>query len=69
MPGRRGRCGKNSGRAGEANHRSKVDEIDVRNIRAAYLMGQKLRDLARIFGISFGQVHRIVTYQNWRHIE
>ena len=48
---------------GDANKRTKVSDADIRKIRELRKQGAKLQPLADMFGISMGQVGRIVRYE------
>lgn len=54
---------------GEAHHKSKLGEADVREIRRAYATGGWLHEtLAARFGVSKSTVGHIVRHQTWRHV-
>lgn len=55
---------------GEANGQAKLTEADVLKIRADAAREPKgyVRRLSRIFGVSPGQICRIVRREKWKHI-
>lgn len=54
---------------GESNHRSKLKEGDVREIRRLCSWGVPQRFIMKKFGISSGTVSRISTRHLWSHID
>ena len=55
-------------RKGEANHKAKLTEEDVRLIRALYADGMVCREIAEKFEVCRQTVYKIATYENWRHV-
>lgn len=55
--------------AGEANAEAKLTEKQVLEIRARYVPRKVgLEFLAKEYGVSFSNIHRIVKRQNWRNV-
>ncbi len=49
------------------NGRRKLSQHNIDNIRGKYLTGHySLRSLAEIYGVGHKQIHRIVTFENWK---
>ena len=59
---------KGRGIIGERNHKSKVRESDVREIRALAAKGQTGVHLSGIYGITPAVVSKIVRRQLWKHV-
>ena len=53
---------------GEANKTSKLTNKDIFNIRLKYDAGEKVSEIAKLFGISRIHVIRIGKREVWRHI-
>lgn len=53
---------------GSRHHSAKLDEDDVRLIRAAHREGLSIRDLATKFEVEYSTMWKVVTYYNWRHV-
>ncbi len=53
---------------GERNGFSKLSEADVREIRARRAAGEKLREIAELFGVAKQTVHSIVHGRLWAHV-
>lgn len=52
---------------GELNGGHKLSKIDVLEIRAIYKTGEySQKDIGETFGVSQGQIYRIVNYQRWK---
>jgi len=67
-PGGAGRSW-NGERAGERNHNAKLTAADVLAIRAAFDRGESNRaDLARLYGVGWVAIDRIVRRESWRSI-
>jgi len=55
---------------GEKNLSAKLTEEDVRQIRYRYeYEGDNQRELGERFNVSGAMISKIVTYQNWTHVE
>lgn len=54
---------------GEANTRSKFDEATIRELRLRHLEGASCSELAKGYGVSCGQVSRIVRWTSWGHTD
>lgn len=54
---------------GEKNHRSKLKENDILEIRRLYSTGQYIhKDLANMYNVSRNQITRIINKKDWTHI-
>jgi hypothetical protein len=53
---------------GAAHHSAKLDEEDVRAIRAEVAGGIAKRAVARRFGVSEGTIRQAVNGTTWRHV-
>jgi hypothetical protein len=53
---------------GEKSHLSKVTAKDVREMRSIFSLGIAQKKIAQIYGLSKGQVNRIVHNINWKQI-
>lgn len=63
------RKGANRGAIGTANASAKLDEMKVREIRAAYAAGDVAQlTLGRRYGVSQEVISRIVRFQAWTHV-
>lgn len=51
---------------GEQHHMARLTVRDVHAVRRNRAAGYSLAELARMFGVSKSQVHRIVGHKNWR---
>jgi hypothetical protein len=50
-------------------HRSKLTEQKVKQIRLLYSKGGcTMNSLANMFSIAQSQIHKIISYQNWKHV-
>lgn len=55
--------------SGTLNHKAKLTEIQVLEIRAAYIpMVTTCSELARKYNVTRENIHSIVTRQTWKHI-
>ena len=54
---------------GEGHPSAKIGEADVIEIRRRCANGEFQRDVGADYGISQGQVHRIVTGARWGHVK
>lgn len=54
---------------GEANHNARLTDADVRAIRALAASGTYQWEIARIFGVSQGNVNLVVNRKTWAHVE
>jgi hypothetical protein len=53
---------------GIANHKAKLSEYSVRDIRDEYARGASQASLARIYGVNYRNIHAIVHRITWTHI-
>lgn len=56
-------------RRGEASPHAKLTDDKVRAIRASAKAGHAERAIARAFGMSPGQVHKIISREAWPHVQ
>lgn len=54
---------------GETQGLSKLDERQVRSIRAAHAVGATLKELAERYDVSFQTIHYIVRRKTWKHVK
>lgn len=54
---------------GEKNHKAVLTDENVREIRRLVAYGEKQKAVAQIYGISPGNVCRIVNRRAWRHVD
>lgn len=66
-PGRRDKASK--ALSGEGNPAAKLDEGDVRYIRAEATKGRSYTDISKELGISSGCVSKVARRISWRHVE
>ena len=48
--------------------RNKVTEFDVIKIRAMHELGFSINDIMKLFPLTRGHIHKIVTRQKWRSV-
>ena len=54
---------------GSKHYRAKLNESQVLEIRRLYKTGEYIyKDLAKMFGVSFGPISRIINRKKWTHI-
>ncbi len=53
---------------GASHYRSYFNEKDILDIRKRKALGQKQRDIAKVYGVSEGLISKIVKKTNWKHI-
>ena len=58
-----------SSREGERNQSARLSEAQVHQIRKQREAGETLHALARKFGTTFGNVHKIVVRRTWKHLK
>lgn len=59
------RKGRSAGQRGEANHKAKLTEDDVRHIRASR---SRARELARHYGVAYETINRVRRGEFWGHV-
>lgn len=64
-----GRPAPNNPNPGERNGSAKLTEAKVREIRKLFETGVHKRQIAKMFGVTPENIHRIVTRRNWAHVE
>ncbi len=57
------------GRPGETNSSAKLSQDKVRAIRAFARAGESERKIAASFGMSPGQIHKIISGEAWAHVK
>jgi DNA invertase Pin-like site-specific DNA recombinase len=63
-----GRRAGRGGKKGADHHKARLDDDDVRAIRAAHAAGESQSSIARRLGMSQANISRIVLRQNWSHV-
>jgi hypothetical protein len=53
---------------GVKNHKSKLNEDEVKEIRILYDQGKTLRQLQEIFGVKYNTIHYVTSRKTWKHI-
>lgn len=53
---------------GSNNKNSKLNEVEVLEIKAAYKMGFKATELAKVYRVSLSTVYNISSYGHWKHL-
>jgi IS30 family transposase len=55
-------------RVGERHPGSKLTDAQVVEIRSLSRMGRSITDIARVIGVPYSQVHKVVNRQTWTHV-
>ncbi len=53
---------------GEQHHKAKLSEHDIRDIREYAANGERLRDIATMFGVDHSNIGLIVQRKTWKHV-
>jgi hypothetical protein len=53
---------------GVMNHKAKLTDDDIREIRRRYMSGESLRQLGRAYNVWFTTIHQIVLRKTWPHV-
>lgn len=62
-------AGKYGQMIGEKHSQSKLREQDIREIRLLFTDGKTKSHIARKFGVTFMNIHAILTGKTWTHVE
>lgn len=54
---------------GESNHRSLLDEIEVREIRRRFDAGESVMSIQADYPVTYDAVWRVAKRVNWRHVQ